>query len=239
MFKFLISSALLILTVYVIELFGYTPKDMTTRPGVEAKINHRERMHSIVRRAVRIEVVCGFEHNGRMGSGVVIGREGGETLVATAEHVVEAVEDLGCDMIVRDWQGMSGYAEVVKRDETYDVAVLKVSEKVGEVAGLYRGAYIGQAISCVGWPRLPYEDGLDRLSITRGYVSTMDVGGFLRISADIYFGNSGGACFSKKGHVVGIVSYFKVGGGAFGEPSPRPGQFYISDVENLKNLLDS
>ena len=247
MFKYLVSCALIILTIFVVDIYEQSPyvnysstgkADVAHEHGsIDTKINHRDRMARLIRRAVRIEYVCGMTETGHMGSGVVIKHKDGKTLVATAEHVTAAIERKDCDIVVKDWLGMSGYGDVIRKDENTDISVIEVGEEIGEAAGLYRGAYLGQAISCVGWPMIPYND-VDRMSITRGYVTTMDVNGFLRISADVFFGNSGGACFSKKGHVVGIVSYFLVGGNAFGLPTPRPGQFYISDVENLKNLLD-
>jgi hypothetical protein len=236
MFKVSVSLALLIISVFVISLYDYHPSKLG---GEAEKISHRDRMQTIVKRAVRIEYVCNMTNMGLMGSGVVIDKSENSTIVATAAHVATAVAAQGCDIVVRDWKGFSGYGKVVKFDDATDIATIEVGEPIGEVAPLYSGAYLGQAISCVGWPMIPY-NVLDRVSITRGYVSTLDVNGFLRVSADLFYGNSGGACFSKNGSVVGIVSFFygSDADGLFDLPTPRPGQFYISDVKNLKILLD-
>lgn len=236
MFKVIASSAFLILTVFVVGLYDLHPEYKTIF-GNPIRVATRDRMQTIVKRSVRIEYVCGLEHKGLKGSGVVIGKSKDTTTVVTADHVINLIAD--CDIVVRDWRGLSGYGKVVKSDKASDIAVIEVGEPLGEVAPLYRSAYLGQEIACVGWPMIPYSPDVDQLSITRGYVSTK-VGRYLRVSADIFYGNSGGACFSKRGHVVGIVSFFfgSDADGFFDLATPRPGQFYISDVKNLKILLD-
>lgn len=228
MFKIFAALSFLVLTVFVIGLYDY-----------QADANNRGHTQSLKERAVRIEYVCGMTHTALNGSGVVIARNSKTTTVVTAAHVVASIAKKGCDIIVRDWRGHSGYAKILKFHTASDIAVLEVGEPIGKAAPLHSGAYLGQAISCVGWPVIPNSPGVDQMSITRGWVSTV-VGRYLRISADIFFGNSGGACFSREGHVVGIVSFFYSTGVnvPFNLPTPRPGQFYISDVANLKILLD-
>lgn len=211
-------------------------QDVTPRPGSYG-MSHRDSMKALRRRTVRIEYTCEFSELDLMGSGVVIGRDKGDTLIATADHVVEAILEDECEIIVKDFRGMSDFAEVVGRDEDDDVAILKVGERLGEAAALYDDPYLGMPITCIGWPMLPHKD-VKRRSVTTGSVSTLDVEGYMRISADLYFGNSGGPCFSESGKVVGIVSHFMVGGRWMGLPTPRPGQFYISEADNLKKLLD-
>jgi hypothetical protein len=218
----------------------YSPPDIAGQTKVRNNGKVREQMASFERRAVRIEYVCagpeGFK-TGSMGSGVVVRKHHDRTLVATAEHVTDAIEKKGCDIVVKDYRGHSGFGEVVVRNTSKDVSVVEVDEPIGEQAPLYRNPYRGMGVTCVGWPVLPGRRGLDRISVTRGYVATMDVQGYLRITADLYFGNSGGACFSESGKVVGIVSHF-MGIPGIPRPVPMPGQYYISDVKYLKNLLD-
>lgn len=194
-------------------------------------------IQSLLDRSVRIEYMCSMDDHDLMGSGVVVGHTPeGNSLVATAQHVTEAILDNECEIIVRDSKGVWGFGEVLRKDNDMDVAVIKVSTTLGTVAKMSDNVYLGMAITCVGWPMLPSK-GVERLSVTVGNVSTLDVGGFLRISADLFFGSSGGACYSYRGEVVGIVSHFMAGGSAFGLPVPRPGNYYISDVSNLKELL--
>lgn len=199
----------------------------------------RQEMQMLSRRSVKIEWICGLDNKGGMGSGVVLGPKGGKTLVATAAHVTDYIIEEGCNIIVYDWKGFSGYGEVLKVNKDTDVAIIEVGERIGEAARLFNNPYLGQSIACVGWPLLPYTDYRGK-SITRGHVSTLGVDGFIRISADIYFGNSGGACFSRDGKVVGIVSYFMAGSTDFlgGGAVQHPGQYFISHVDNLKKLLD-
>ncbi len=207
-----------------------------TGPAFFESVN-REKMLSMSRRAVKVEQVCGMDHMGLMGSGVVVGHADGKTIVATAAHVTDAILEEGCDIVVSDWRGFSGFGHVLESDNETDVSTIEVGETVGIAAGLFKEPYLGQPVTCVGWPSLPHRN-YDGESITRGYVSTVGVSGFIRISADLYFGNSGGSCFSDGGEVVGIVSHFMVGGSFWGTVVPHPGQYFISHVDNLKKLLD-
>lgn len=226
MFKIIICLSLLSCTV------NATSKNV----DLLKKQEDRNSMKDLIRKSVLINWVCGMENMGRMGSGVVVGREGNKTLVATAAHVTDAILERGCDISVSDWQGKSGYASVKSANSDTDVSVVLVDETVGVVAGLVDEPYLGQPVACVGWPVLPHKDYFG-MSITRGYVSTL-VDDYLRVSADLYFGNSGGACYSAEGEVVGIVSHFIAGGFFLGQTIPFPGQYFIANVDSLKKLLD-
>jgi len=202
----------------------------------------RYRMRELAKRTVHIGFVCGLNQQiGTIGTGVVLKRTNRRSFVATAEHIVYWFdENPQCEMIARDYNGFSGFATVYKRNSKYDVAVVEVNEPIGSPAPLYEKTYLGQPITCVGFPVIPYHPNTDEMSITRGYVSTLNVEKyFIRVSADLYYGNSGGACFSNSGKVVGIVSYFIKGGISHGTwDPPQAGQFFISDVKNLKKMLD-
>ena len=198
----------------------------------------RMEMYLLHSKAVSVGRICGMKSKDTVGSGVIVGHVGSKTLIATAEHVATAIKKSKCDITVYDWKGISGYAEIVKTDLASDISILAVDERLGEVAAMYPKPYLGQPITCVGWPVLPGMEFSGK-SITRGYVSTLGVGKLIRVSADLYMGNSGGACFSEDGRIVGIVSQFAVGFQSFMGPIvPFPGHYYISHVDNLKKLLD-
>jgi S1-C subfamily serine protease len=123
--------------------------------------------------------------------------------VVTNAHVVEGCEDptVVC--------GLAGPipAQVLARDATNDLALLKVDFLSDQVATLRAGVRIGEEIAAFGYPLL------HKLStggnFTVGNVSAL--AGFendsrhIQISAPIQPGNSGGPVIDQGGNVVGVV----------------------------------
>lgn len=139
------------------------------------------------------------------GSGVVIREDG---YVLTNNHVVEGADRVKVKIGVDDVD-----AEVVGRDPSTDLAVLKVERddllpaEFGESAKLQ----VGQPVVAVGSPF-----GLER-SVTAGIISALgrssfseDAGGIatytnlIQTDAAINPGNSGGALADEQGRVIGI-----------------------------------
>jgi len=139
------------------------------------------------------------------GSGVIW--EGNK--VVTAEHLVDDRE--GCTFAVSRAGEDSYPATVAKEDTRTDLALLNVAHDYGVTVSFARSK-LGEAIVVVGYPAQLLDRGNQYLSILYGYISTKNVliesekRYVDRISAPIYFGNSGGPVFNSVGQVVGIVS---------------------------------
>ena len=147
------------------------------------------------------------------GSGFVIEDSG---YVLTNNHVVtNGSGEPGTSITVTYADGTSGKAEIVGRDTSYDLAVLKVEREDLAVASLGNSdnAVVGDGVVAVGSPL-----GLQG-TVTTGIVSAKDrpvttgtanqVESFLsaiQTDAAINPGNSGGPLVDKSGAVIGVNS---------------------------------
>ena len=138
---------------------------------------------------------------GGQGTGFFIGIEG---LMVTNAHVVE-----GCTTVtvVSESAGSSS-AEVVARDITNDLALLKAKNKPRSVAAIRMGVRVGEPVAAFGFPL----SGLLATSgnITFGNVTALsgvaDDTRYIQIQAPVQPGNSGGPLFDYFGNIVGVVS---------------------------------
>ncbi len=141
------------------------------------------------------------------GSGFIVSNDG---YILTNNHVVE-----GADRVQVALQNRRVYdAEVIGRDPTTDVAVLKIEgNNFTTVAfGNDQDLQIGEWVLAIGNPL-----GLD-FTVTAGIVSakgrglpglqrtSYDIGDFIQTDAAINPGNSGGPLVNSRGEVVGINS---------------------------------
>ncbi|NVJ24173.1 MULTISPECIES: trypsin-like peptidase domain-containing protein [Myxococcus] len=137
------------------------------------------------------------------GSGFVLTADG---LVVTNSHVVSGASKIA----VRLSDGREFSAEVVGRDASTDVALLRLSgSDMGDLPALYLGdsdrLEVGDWVVAIGNPF-----GLDH-SVAHGMISAKErvlgVGqfdDFIQTDALINPGNSGGPLFNMKGEVVGV-----------------------------------
>jgi serine protease Do len=149
------------------------------------------------------------------GSGVIFREDG---YIVTNEHVVTGSDGtLGQDIVVTLATGEELEASVVGRDESTDVAVVKVDRKglpAAEFVPDMSFVHIGQWAIAIGSP-LGFQN-----SVTLGVVSGLNreipvsVGGsqalvdLIQTDAAISPGNSGGALADERGRVIGInVAY--------------------------------
>lgn len=138
-----------------------------------------------------------------LGSGLIITPEG---YVLTNNHVVER----GKKIRVRLADGREFIAEVVGRDASTDIALLKIKDKAGGgLPFVYLGdsdkLRVGDWVVAIGNPF-----GLDQ-SVSQGIISAKErvIGmgmfdDFLQTDAVINPGNSGGPLFNMRGEVVGV-----------------------------------
>ncbi len=137
------------------------------------------------------------------GSGFVISDQGH---IVTNDHVVAECGHMRIRHLGPD--GMA--AEVVARDSSNDLAVLKIAAPTTKIAAFRTGAEIrpGDGVVAVGFPLtgILAEDA----NVTIGGVSALaglrNDQRYLQISAPVQPGNSGGPLLDLSGHVIGVVS---------------------------------
>jgi S1-C subfamily serine protease len=168
------------------------------------------------------------------GSGFVVDRDG---TILTNAHVVSGATRVTvqfADKHVVD-------AKVLGRDESTDLAVLKVSAKPSELTplqlGSSRGVQVGDPTIAIGNPF-----GLER-TLTTGVVSAtkrtiqapdgFEIDGVIQTDAAINPGNSGGPLLDAAGRVIGINSQIETGGSGNG----NIGIGFAVPIDTAKRLL--
>jgi S1-C subfamily serine protease len=158
------------------------------------------------------------------GSGVVVGREGDQAFLATANHVVEGTD---CTFLVNDQQ-----FRVLATDEAYDQAIL-VGHATGRVASETAEVFLGQDVIVVGYPNQPYT-GETGKQVTKGSVSSYVTRRY-KVSAQAYYGNSGGPAFDSEGKLVGLVVQIVI---FDSEGTPFPGEVFVTPAWRTYTLLE-
>ena len=157
------------------------------------------------------------------GSGIIIGENDNELLIATNNHVIADAETLEVQFI----DGSQSKAHVKGSDADMDVAVIAVSKDDLEdsTKDAISIAELGDSDELkVGEPAIAIGNALGYgQSVTTGVISALDrelevsegefSHGFIQTDAAINPGNSGGALLNVKGQVIGINSN-KIGGSA-------------------------
>jgi serine protease Do len=138
---------------------------------------------------------------GTLGTGFYIDREG---LVLTNAHVVN-----GCaQILVATEKGTFAPAQLIARDQTNDLAVLRTNNSPSRIAHLRSSIRLGENVEAFGYPLA----GVLATSgnFTLGNVSALaglrDDSRYLQISAPVQPGNSGGPLLDQSGNLVGVVS---------------------------------
>jgi S1-C subfamily serine protease len=136
------------------------------------------------------------------GSGFFITKAGH---ILTNHHVIN---QCGSIKIVK--RGIVFDAVLVGSDPVNDLAVLKITENVSDIASFRsgKGIRVGDDIVVIGYPLI--EALGSNIKVTKGNVSALtginnDVTN-MQITAPIQLGNSGGPLLDSSGNVVGIVS---------------------------------
>jgi S1-C subfamily serine protease len=168
------------------------------------------------------------------GSGFVVDRNG---TILTNAHVVAGATKVTvqfADKHVVD-------ATILGRDESTDLAVLKVKAKPSELTplplGSSRGIQVGDPTIAIGNPF-----GLER-TLTTGVVSAtkrtiqapngFEIDGVIQTDAAINPGNSGGPLLDAAGRVIGINSQIETGGSGGG----NVGIGFAIPIDTAKRLL--
>ncbi|HST43035.1 MAG TPA: trypsin-like peptidase domain-containing protein, partial [Conexibacter sp.] len=172
------------------------------------------------------------------GSGFVISDDG---YIVTNAHVVNGASEIA----VKIGDGDSQPAELIGKDESTDIALLKVSgaSNLKPLAFADSDALtVGDDVFAIGNPF-----GLDR-TLTTGVVSALQrqitapngytIDGVIQTDAPINPGNSGGPLLDGEGHVIGVNSQILTGSstsqGNVGIGFAAPANTVRSVVEQLK-----
>lgn len=156
------------------------------------------------------------------GSGIIVGQNDTELLIATNHHVIADTEKLTVQFV----EGSEAEAAVKGTDAKMDLAVIAVKIDDIDKATLNEIAVatLGDSDALVvGEPAIAIGNSLGYgQSVTTGVISALDRtielsdgadGTFIQTDAAINPGNSGGALLNMKGEVIGINSN-KIGGSA-------------------------
>ncbi len=176
------------------------------------------------------------------GSGIIIGDNDKELLIATNNHVIEGADELSVKFI----DGNDVEANVKGADAGMDIAVIAVKKDALKVStrDAIAIAKLGDSDSLkVGEPAIAIGNALGYgQSVTSGVISALNrelevepgkmSQGFIQTDAAINPGNSGGALLNIKGEVIGINSN-KIGG------STVEGMGYAIPISNALPIIDN
>lgn len=174
------------------------------------------------------------------GSGIIIGENDSELLIATNNHVIADADELSVQFI----DGSTAKANVKGSDADMDIAVIAVSkdELDGSTKDAIAIAELGDSDELkVGEPAIAIGNALGYgQSVTTGVISALDreieieegsySQGFIQTDAAINPGNSGGALLNMAGEVIGINSN-KIGGSAV------EGMGYAIPISSVKEII--
>ncbi|HEY0139457.1 MAG TPA: trypsin-like peptidase domain-containing protein [Thermoanaerobaculia bacterium] len=161
--------------------------------------------------------VVSVSRSGGSGSGVIIRAEG---IIVTNAHVVGNARRVE----VRTADGRTFAGDVLGRDETVDIAVVRINARNLPAAPIANSdrLEVGQLAIAIGNPL-----GLER-TVTRGVVSAVNrspgnIGisaGLIQTDAAINPGNSGGPLLDSSGRVIGINTVILAGATGLGFAVP-------------------
>ena len=173
------------------------------------------------------------------GSGIIVGENDTELLIATNNHVVESADVLNVQFI----DDQSVEAQVKGTDATMDLAVIAVPlENIpSETLDAISIATLGDSDSlAVGEPAIAIGNALGYgQSVTTGVISAVNreitvdsvTNDLIQTDAAINPGNSGGALLNISGEVIGINSN-KIGGTAI------EGMGYAIPISSAKPIIE-
>ena len=176
------------------------------------------------------------------GSGIIIGENDTELLIATNNHVIDDADKLSVKFI----DGEEADANVKGADADMDIAVIAVAKDSlkGSTKDAIAIAELGDSDELkVGEPAIAIGNALGYgQSVTTGVISALDrelevsegefSQGFIQTDAAINPGNSGGALLNVKGQVIGINSN-KIGG------STVEGMGYAIPISKALPIIDN
>jgi S1-C subfamily serine protease len=135
------------------------------------------------------------------GTAIAVSNDG---YALTNAHVVN-----DCSLVTVSQRGKESEAEVVRRSQSYDLSLLRVSlENISTTRRFQIGhPQLGEAVVVFGYPlsSLLSQSG----NLTKGNVSALDGGvgrpHLMQLSAPVQSGNSGSGVFNSRGELIGLI----------------------------------
>ncbi len=170
--------------------------------GVEKEVAKLEkRIQKNYTKMLGATVIIGNFNN--RATGVIVSEDG---LILTAAHVAKNISKAGTIVELSD--GRTFKPEILGRNEKLDCALLKIQgakdlpfAKIGKTSQMVGG----EACVMVGYSEITKTKRKPHIRL--GFVSGKSVNGYLRTSANMKPGDSGGPLFNMDGEVIGICSY--------------------------------
>lgn len=193
------------------SLFGYSTRLVKSNSTIERPANSVAGIAKRVLPSV-VSIEATDADGGATGSGFVISSDG---YILTNNHVIAAAVTSGGDITVRLQNGASYPASVIGRDASYDLAVLRISNRTLPALqfGDSEKVAVGDSVLAIGSPL-----GLQG-TVTLGIISAKDRAvtagesardnsfiNALQTDAAINPGNSGGPLVDATGAVIGVNS---------------------------------
>lgn len=193
------------------SLFGYSTRIVKSNSTIERPANSVAGIAKRVLPSV-VSIEAKDADGGATGSGFVIASDG---YILTNNHVIASSVTSGGEIMVRLQDGTAYDATVVGRDASYDLAVLRISNRALPALqfGDSEKVAVGDSVLAIGSPL-----GLQG-TVTLGIISAKDravtAGGSrsdnafinaLQTDAAINPGNSGGPLVDSTGAVIGVNS---------------------------------
>ncbi len=193
------------------SLFGYSTRIVKSNSTIERPANSVAGIAKRVLPSV-VSIEAKDADGGATGSGFVIASDG---YILTNNHVIANSVTSGGDIVVRLQDGTAYDATVVGRDASYDLAVLRVSNRA--LTALQFGdsekVAVGDSVLAIGSPlglqgtvTLGIISAKDRAVTAGGSRSDNAFNNALQTDAAINPGNSGGPLVDSTGAVIGVNS---------------------------------
>ena len=182
------------------------PNDATATSGATSLSAFSDELATVVERVSHSLVTVAARP--RQSATGILWNAGAETIILTADHVVEKEDDI--TILLPD--GRETKAQLIGRDPTTDLAALRVSDlgTSGEAATVGTTPRVGSLVLAVGRPTA------DGARVSFGAVSAIDgprrswqggeIEGIIYADVTLYPGFSGGALVDLAGRVVGLNS---------------------------------
>lgn len=185
-------------------------------------------------------------------SGVILNRSNGVSYVVTAAHVLKDTLKYKCVTTAHRAHG-DAYSspgiplKTVAVSKKVDLGIASTTHDFGVRSRVATRASVGDHITVVGFPA-PYNPSYihknkltQSVSVTTGVIATIlnkdGLAHDLRITAVLYYGNSGGPVFNARGEIVGIAVSFYGVRIITGEAIPYQAGFFAVPYYQLRLFL--
>jgi S1-C subfamily serine protease len=177
-----------------------TPTAVTEVPTVDAILPARVRARSVERRAREMTVRIRGTGCGALGTGSGFAIGGG--IIVTNRHVIEDATTIS----LNTWDGASLDASVEGVDYTDDLALVRIDRELPSAGRLAtEDPVTGADVTVIGYPLGGQQELTSGRVVDYARLETDEGPRVVRLSTEIWPGNSGGPVLDDDGRVVGVV----------------------------------